>query len=121
VLLLKPSLRIKKRLDLPERGGLDALETAFKNRLVALLNELEIKRPDKHTLVVTTTTCRVQAARKRKRLPEFPCRSVGLIEFPTFARTIETHIVTECPSCSPHTVTGIPYRTAHDWEKISEP
>jgi hypothetical protein len=103
------ALRIKKRLSLPERGGLDALEAAFKNRLVTLLNELEIKRPDKHTLIVTTTTCRVQAARKRKQLPEFPCRSVGLIEFPIFARTIDARIVTECLSCPPYTVTGIPY------------
>ena len=34
--------RIKERLDLPEKGGLDALEIAFNNRLVSLLNKFEI-------------------------------------------------------------------------------
>jgi hypothetical protein len=103
------ALRIKKRLGLPERGGLEALETAFKNRLFSLLNKLEIQRPDKNTLIVTIATCRVQTARKRKVMPEFPCSSIGQIEFPLFASTIDARIVTECVSCPPHTVTGIPY------------
>jgi hypothetical protein len=89
------ALRIKERLAIPERGGLDALEIAFKNRLVSLLNKLEIRRPDKNTLVVTTTTCRVQATRKRKRMPEFPCMTVGQIEFPVFARTIDARTSAE--------------------------
>lgn len=101
--------RIKERLHLPEEGGLDALETAFKNRLVTLLNKQEIQRPDKNTLIVTITSCRVQAARKRRGMPEFPCSSVGLIEFPLFARTIDARIVTECLSCPPQTLTEIPY------------
>ena len=37
--------RIKERLSLPEKGGLDALEIAFKNRLVSLINKLEISPP----------------------------------------------------------------------------
>ena len=45
--------RIKERLALPENGGLDALEIAFNNRLVSLLNELEILRPDEKTLIIT--------------------------------------------------------------------
>ena len=36
--------RIKERLALPEKGGLDALEIALNNRLVSRLNELEILR-----------------------------------------------------------------------------
>ncbi len=31
--------RIKERLALPEKGGLDALEIALKNRLVSLINK----------------------------------------------------------------------------------
>jgi hypothetical protein len=103
------ALRIKERLVLPERGGLDALEIAFKNRLVTLLNKLEIQRPDKNTLIVTTRTCRVQTARKRKGMPEFPCRSVGMVEFPLFARTIDARIMTTCLSCPPETLPGTPY------------
>ena len=101
--------RIMERLALPENGGLDALEIAFNNRFVSLLNKLEILRPDKNTLIVTTTTCRVQGARKRKGMPEFPCRSVGLVEFPVFARTIDARIMTTCLSCPPETPPGIPY------------
>ena len=101
--------RIKERLALPEKGGLNALEIAFKNRLVSLLNELEILRPDEKTLIITLKTCRVQAARKRKGMPEFPCRSVGLVEFPVFARTIDARIITECLSCPPETLPRTPY------------
>ena len=101
--------RIKERLQLPEQGGLDALEIAFNNRLFAHVNETEILRPDKKTLVVTTKTCRVQAARERKGIPLFPCRSVGMIEFPLFARTIDPRVRTECLSCPPETKEGSPY------------
>ena len=101
--------RIKERLALPEKGGLNALEIAFKNRLVSLLNELEILRPDEKTLIITLKTCRVQAARKRKGMPEFPCRSVGLVEFPVFARTIDARIKTTCLSCPPETLPRTPY------------
>lgn len=103
------ALRIKEWLALPEKGGLDALEIAFNNRLVSRLNRLEILHPDKNTLIVTTKTCRVQAARKRKGMPEFPCKSVGLVEFSVFARTIDARIVTECLSCPPETLPGTPY------------
>ena len=101
--------RIKERLKLPERGGLDALEIAFHNRLFTHVNETEILRPDKKTLVVTTKTCRVQAARGRKGMPLFPCRSVGLVEFPVFARTVDLRVRTECLSCPPETSRGVPY------------
>jgi hypothetical protein len=101
--------RIKERLALPEKGGLDALEIAFKNRLVSLINKLEILHPDEKILIVTLKTCRVQAARKRKGMPQFACRTVGLVEFPVFARTIDARIVTTCLSCPPETLPGTPY------------
>jgi len=101
--------RIKERLFLPDKGGLDALEIAFKNRLISLLNELEILRTDEKTLIVTLKTCRVQTTRKRKGMPEFPCRSVGLVEFSVFARTIDARIITECLSCPPETLPRTPF------------
>ena len=101
--------RIKERLKLPEQGGLDALAIAFDTRLFTHVNETEVLRPDKKTLVVTTKTCRVQAARERKGMPLFPCRSVGLVEFPVFARTIDRRVITECLSCPPETTSGLPY------------
>ena len=33
--------------------------------------------------------CRVQSARKRKGLPDFPCKNVGIVEYEGFARTID--------------------------------
>lgn len=101
--------RIKERLSLPENGGLDALEIALKNRLVSFLNTLEILRPDKNTLIVTLKTCRVQSARERKGMPLFPCKSVGLIEFSLFARTIDSRIATHCLSCPPQSHPGTRY------------
>jgi hypothetical protein len=101
--------RIKERLVLPDKGGMDALEIAFKSRLISLINKLEILRPDEKTLIVTLKTCRVQAARKRKGMAEFPCRSIGLVEFPVFARTIDPRIIAECLSCPPETLPRTPY------------
>jgi hypothetical protein len=45
--------------------------------------------------------CRVQAARKRRGLPDFPCKPVGLIEYSGFARTIDPRISTRCLACPP--------------------
>ncbi|HET6580702.1 MAG TPA: DUF6125 family protein [Methanoregula sp.] len=101
--------RIKERLSLPERGGLKALEIAIKNRLVSLINKVEIQQPNKKTLIVTTKTCRVQSARERKSMDQFPCKSVGLVEFPVFARIIDDRIMTKCLSCPPDSLPGIPY------------
>jgi hypothetical protein len=101
--------RIMERLALPEKGGLDALEIAFNNRLVSLLNKVDILHRDKNTLIVTIKNCRVQAARTRKGMAQFPCRSVGMVEFPVFARTIDARIVTTCLSCPPEILPGIPY------------
>ncbi|MBD3868229.1 MAG: hypothetical protein IFK94_08885 [Acidobacteria bacterium] len=40
-------------------------------------------------------------ARKRKGLPDFPCKPVGLIEYSGFARTIDPRIETKCIGCPP--------------------
>lgn len=101
--------RLKERLALPEKGGLDALEIAFNNRLASSLNKLEILRPDEKTMILITKTCRVQAARTRKDMAKFPCISVGMVEFPEFARTIDPRIISTCISCPPATRPGIPY------------
>lgn len=93
--------RIKKRLSLPESGGLDALDTALRHRLHSLLNPYRIKRPSGTTLCYFMLTCRTQAARVRKGLPPFPCREVGLVEYSVFAKTIDPGIETACIACPP--------------------
>jgi hypothetical protein len=45
--------------------------------------------------------CRVQSARKRKGLADYPCKSAGMVEYTTFARAIDPRIKTECIGCPP--------------------
>jgi hypothetical protein len=45
--------------------------------------------------------CRVQAARQRKGLPDFPCKTVGIAEYTGFARTVDPRIETRCIACPP--------------------
>lgn len=92
--------RIKTFLDLPERGGLEALEKALNLRLYAMLNEQRCERAGDR-LRFYMTECRVQSARKRKGLDDFPCKPVGLVEYSTFAETIDSRIQTRCIGCPP--------------------
>jgi hypothetical protein len=92
--------RIKDFLGLPERGGLEALETALEYRLYAVLNRQRSEFRD-GALLFFMNDCRVQSARKRKGLPDFPCKKVGLVEYSTFAAEIDPRIKTECIACPP--------------------
>ena len=49
----------------------------------------------------TETRCRVQDARKRKGLDDFPCREVGIEEYSRFASTIDPRVRTRCIHCPP--------------------
>jgi len=92
--------RIRKFLGLPGHPGLEGLHKALALRLYANINRDEIHVQDNH-LIYRTLDCRVQNARQRKGLPFHPCKSVGLIEYAEFARTIDDRIVCECISCHP--------------------
>lgn len=92
--------RIMKRLKLPDSGGLKALATALKARLYTLLNEDEVELKEDR-LVYTMKKCRVQEARRKKSLPDFPCKSVGEVEYRCFAETIDPAIRTRCLYCPP--------------------
>jgi len=91
---------IKSFLDIPDQGGLDGLEKALKFRLYARINKQTIEKREKE-LIFKMVTCRVQEARKRRGLEEYPCKSAGLVEYITFARTIDSKIKTECVGCPP--------------------
>jgi purine nucleoside phosphorylase len=101
--------RIRKRLNLPENGGLDALDAALRARLVHHVNAFAIDRPDARTLIFTITGCRVQKARELKGMERFACRPVGMVEFPVFASTIDSRIRTACLSCPPDSLPGVQY------------
>ncbi len=93
--------RIKKFLGLPEMGGLDALKQALSFRLYARINVQSFEQPDQNTLIFRMNECRVQTARKRKGLEDYPCKSAGIVEYTTFASSIDPRIKTECIGCPP--------------------
>lgn len=93
--------RIKKRFDIPEKGGIEGLKKALQYRFYANINEQETVQIDDQTIEFRMIDCRVQSARKRKGLPDFPCKSVGLVEYTNFASTIDSAFETECVYCPP--------------------
>ncbi len=96
--------RIMKLLGLREGGGLEALKKALGYRLYAFINKQEIIHIDNMTLQFRMIECRVQSARKRKNLPDFPCKPVGQVEYENFAKTIDGRIETRCIACPPDSV-----------------
>ena len=93
--------RIMKFLGLKPGGGISALTQALKFRLYAHINVQEIQEVSEARCVFRMNNCRVQEARKRKGLPDFPCKSVGLVEYSGFARTIDPRLRTRCLACPP--------------------
>ncbi len=93
--------RIKKRFGIPEQGGIQGLKKALNFRFYASINVQEIVDVDENTIIFRMIDCRVQSARKRKGLPDFPCRKVGIVEYTNFARTIDSRFETECIACPP--------------------
>lgn len=94
--------RIMEAFDIPKNGGLAALERALAFRMYSFINPYRFERSaDGATLRFSMESCRVQDTRHRKGLPDFPCKSVGIVEFETFARTVDPRIVTACVSCPP--------------------
>jgi hypothetical protein len=91
---------IKSFLQLPEHSGLDGLKQALNFRLYAHINEQTIKRSGDE-LILRMVKCLVQGTRKLNKLPDYPCKSAGMVEFPAFARMIDPRIRVECISCPP--------------------
>ncbi len=93
--------RIMKEFQINPDGGLESLEKALGYRVYAVLNDQSTEWIDENTLRFTMNACRVQTARNRKGLPDFPCRQVGEVEYSYFARTIDPRIRTRCIFCPP--------------------
>ena len=98
--------RIMRAFEIPEGGGLDALEKALRYRLYCTVNPQSVERPNGGTLIFKMRECRVHAARRRKGLADFPCKSVGIVEYNSFAETIDPRIRTRCLQCPPDRVEG---------------
>jgi hypothetical protein len=99
--------RAMETFGIPAGGGLEALERALALRMYALVNQQHTEwSEDRSRLRFVMDRCRVQEARRRKGLPDFPCRPVGMVEFSTFARTIDPAIETTCLYCPPDAPPG---------------
>jgi len=101
--------RIMKLHDIPENSGLEGLKKALGFRLYAVLNKQEVRNETENSFEFYMVDCRVQSARDRKDLPLFPCKSVGLVEYAGFAKTIDPRITTECVGCPPDEHAGKDY------------
>ena len=91
---------IRSFLHLPHQSGLDGLEQALSFRLYARINEQTSERSGDE-LIFRMMKCRVQEARRRRGLPDYPCKSAGVVEYETFARMIDSRIKTDCIGCPP--------------------
>jgi hypothetical protein len=99
--------RVIKGFGVPAGGGLAALERALSLRMYAVINEQHVEwSADRSSLRFFMDVCRVQETRRRKGLADFPCKSVGIIEFDTFASTIDPRIRTRCLHCPPDAPEG---------------
>lgn len=91
---------VKRFLGLSAQPGLDGLKTALGFRIYESINVQSVVR-EGDAVVLYMNQCRVQEARNRKDLPDYPCKSAGLVEYTYFARTIDSRIKTECLGCPP--------------------
>jgi uncharacterized protein DUF6125 len=98
--------RIMKRHKIPENSGLEGLKKALGFRLYAFLNVQDIRNETENSFEFMMVDCRVQSARKRKGMDLFPCKSVGIVEYTGFAKTIDPRIKTECLQCPPDAESG---------------
>lgn len=92
---------IKRFLGLPDEAGIKGLKAALRFRLYARINQQSIIDEGPNSIIFQMNDCRVQSARKRKGLEDYPCKSAGVVEYRTFASTIDPRIKVECVGCPP--------------------
>lgn len=92
---------IKRFLNLPEQAGIEGLKQALQLRMYAKINVQSIIDEGPNSILFQMNDCRVQSARKKKNMEDYPCKSAGLVEYTNFARAIDSRIKTECVGCPP--------------------
>lgn len=92
---------IKQFWGLPDNAGLEGLKAALHFRIYAGINVQSIIDESPQSIIFQMNDCRVQSARKKKGMEDYPCKSAGVVEYRTFASTIDPRIVTECVGCPP--------------------
>jgi hypothetical protein len=93
--------RILERIEVEfGKGNVDDLAQALRHRLYANINKMKIEKSD-NKIRMTMVNCRVQSARQKKSLDPFPCKSVGIVEYSEFAKTVNPKFITRCNFCPP--------------------
>lgn len=98
------AFKISQFMQLGSHGGLDALKEALKFRIYSSINSHVATWQEDGSLLFQMTECRVQSARRRKGLDDYPCKSAGNIEYSHFATAIDSRIKTKCSYCPPDPV-----------------
>lgn len=93
--------RIMKRMNIGQNGGIPALMQALKFRMYHLINDQDFIDVEENRCIFRMRECRVQVARKKKGLPDYPCKAVGIQEYSHFASAIDGRIKTRCITCPP--------------------
>jgi hypothetical protein len=92
---------VKRLLNLERHPGLEGLKKALRFRCYGFINKQSFAHETPESFVYRMDDCRVQSARKRKGLDDYPCRSAGETEYREFAKAIDDRIITECITCPP--------------------
>ena len=92
---------IMKRLGIPEEGGIPALRQALNYRQKVLINKHEIIEVGENKVIFRINECRVQEARKRASLPEYPCKAADTLGFTSFVNAVDPRIKVGCIGCPP--------------------
>ncbi len=98
--------RILQAFGIPAGAGLEGLARALRYRLYARVNRQRVAWTADGALELEMEECRVQAARRRKGLPDFPCKPVGIVEYTQFAQAVDPRIETTCLACPPDAPAG---------------
>ena len=69
--------------------------------MYSFINKQSIEVVNENKIIFKMNDCRVQSARKRKGLDDYPCKSAGLVEYSYFASMIDSRIKTKCIACPP--------------------
>jgi len=92
---------VRELIGLDGQPGLDGLERALNFRIYGRLNKQSVHYEGGNAFVFQMNECRVQVARARQGLDDYPCKSAGLVEYSRFAEAIDPRIKTDCVGCPP--------------------
>jgi len=98
------AFKIRNFLGADVGEGLQALEKCLKLRIYTTINAHSSSWDEDGSLLFSMTECRVQSARRRKELDDYPCKSAGMTEYTEFSKEIDSRIRTECVWCPPDRV-----------------